>query len=397
MFRTHEIFCLNCRSANSLDRKTCTECGFPLPNQIGLDNRRDEAHEYYAGERVLEERVDVLEDRIAGVTSTVEEIFRILQSMPSQFPMDAIAVEPRIEEKPFDFDNSLDETLENFWNERLSGYLHFIEKRESYNHQIEQIGRLYEGEKKGKIIRFIERSQILFFSNQQNKALRLLERALRLDPSNYELLFFIGEKYFICRQMEKAAEIWERVLDLQPKHYNAGVMLGIVHMLMGKSDIAREYLLGASKENEQSTLAFLALATLELQESRFVAASDYTRLANSLNETAFGHILMAENYSRSNRPRKAMKELEIASCLQPEDNQILLRLATIYLKLGFIRRARQTFSRISKLNPQNEVFKALANKSTKPEMLALMRGREEMKDSSFRIDTVSQLLLKEVE
>lgn len=397
MFGTHDIFCLNCRSANSLDRKTCAECGFPLPNQIGFDQGRDDSLELFAGEDHLENRVDRLEDRLAGVTGTVEEILRILQSLPSQVPVETVSVEPLENEEPYDFDVSLDNTLESFWNERLSGYLQFIEKRESYNRQTNRISGLYEGEDKEKIIRLIERSQILFYSNQQKKALRLLERALRLDPANYELLYFIGAKYFFSKQLDKAAEIWERVLDLKPDHYDAAVMLGIVQMLQGKSDNARKHLLHASRQDERSTLAFLALATLELQESRFIAALDYTRLANDLNETAFGHILMAENYSRINRPRKAMKELEIAAGLQPEDSQVLLRLATTYLKLGFIRRARSTFSRISRLNPQNEFFRALANKSTKPEMLALMQGREGMSDSSFRIDSVSQLLLKEVE
>jgi tetratricopeptide (TPR) repeat protein len=227
--------------------------------------------------------------------------------------------------------------------------------------------------------------------------MKLFERSLRKSPDNYELLFLIGEKYLLLEQPKRALEIWELVLELHSEHEKALLMSGILMMLEGTFAGARALLIKSAQLNSDNFVPLLALAALEMQDDRLEESRVFADRANECMDTAFGHVIIAEIFSSMKQPKKASKEFEQALKLQPGDKHILIRLATLYMNMGFTRRARETFSRISRISPKETIFKELADTLTQPEMQKLASGRIELSSSYMVLNSVSELLMSELE
>lgn len=395
--RMQKIYCLNCLTANSIERNNCISCGLPLPLKLSIDEslpRPMYPDEGPIGEN-LQERVDILEDRVANLNKTVEELLKILQEIPSQLSLEVAAVE-RLNDYLVRADTQ-EENFDFFWQRKISGYLRFIENRGRFQRRAKLALEQYEGGDAARFQRLLERSQILFYSDQQHKALALLERALRMSPRNHELLYFIGETYLMVRQPEKALELWKHVIELEPKHSRARMMIGILRLISGRMDEARSLLKESIVNPSNSPAPMLALAALEFREGHFGESERYVRSAHQKLETAFGHVLLAVNFNRLEQPRKALKELEKAHDLRPDDKQIMLHLASLYVKLGFTNRARETYRKISTLNPQEDVYRILASKKSRPELLAMVQERNETDDYAMLINSVSDLLIEDLE
>ena len=389
-----KIYCINCLELNDPRRDTCMSCGLPLPTRLNSDELLPVYTEGNDAETQAE-RIEYLEDRVASLTKTVEDMFQILQDIPGQLSLEVAAVEKL--NQYIDGSESVSEGLDHFWNEKMQGYLGFIENRESYKRKAGKILVSFDSSEKEKFSKFLDRAEVLFYSNKPHKSLGLLERALRMAPENHELLYFIGEKYFMLQRPQKAAAIWQKVLELKPDHYRAALMSGIMKMISGQMDEARNMLKEAIHQKPDSIVPILALATLEYHAEDFKEAEKFVGMANSLSETAYGHILLAENFARVDDKMQAARELEKASNLQPDDKLVLIKLANIYLDSGSVKQARETFSKISSLSPKEQLFKELASKTSKIEMMELAKDREELNDSSILLTSVSQLLLKEME
>lgn len=389
-----KIYCINCLELNDPRRDTCLACGLPLPTRLN----GDEMLPVYADSNDSEsqaERIEYLEERVTNLTKTVEDMFQILQDIPGQLTLEVAAVEKL--SHYLDGSDTVSDGLDHFWDNKMQGYLSFIENRESYKRKAEKILASFKGEEEKKFRKFLDRAQVLFYSSKPHKSLDLLERALRMAPENHELLYFIGEKYFMMQQPEKAAVIWQKVLELAPQHYRAALMSGIMKMIAGQMEEARLMLGEAVVQKPGSIVPILALATLEYHSGDFKEAEKFIIKANELSETAYAHILLAENFARKDNKKQAAMELEKANDLQPDDKLVLIKLANIYLDSGSVKQARETFTKISNLSPKDKLFKELASKTSKIEMIELAKDREELNDSSILLSSVSQLLLKEME
>lgn len=389
------VYCLHCLSANLAERATCFSCGLPLPLNLLSTRPESNTRDDHIAFENLHDRVDYLEERVVSLSRTIEDLLELLHEIPEKYHSEGNKVAGLNE--IIDSGETEADAIDSFWNDNISGYLRFIENREGFHRKSDLIKRLFRGSNTEKFVNLLDRSQILFYSGQTHKAIRMLERALRMSNDNYELLAFIGEKYFLIRQPEKAAELFKHVLELKPQYNRAALMAGIFTMISGNYSEAKSILESCRKENSENLLYLLAMATLEFHDENYKSVVRHISYANGIAETAYGHILCAECYSRSGRPKKAIVEFENALFFLPDDKRLLMRLASHYINLGFIKRAHKVIKHVSHLNPKDKFVRALSKKRTKPEMLELVENNEELSSSAILISSVSELIIKEIE
>jgi len=382
------IYCVKCRSANPYGHDFCSECGLPLPQShaTGLSLRADTADG--------SDRYADMEDRLLALNQTVEELLKYIHAVADEYDQDISNIDD-IHQYIRDV-NVEREAVEEFWQNSIVGYLRFVENRFHLMRRIEAIVDIYQGPRKEFLRKLIERAQIHFYARQNSKCLKFIERGLRMSPDNHELLFFLGEKLYLMNQPSKAIGVWSQVLNLKPGHYRASLMVGILKLINGDCSNARHLLKDATRQTDNGVVPLLALATLEYQEGCFIESERYIKLANRVYETAFGHVLLAENLNKQEHPRKALVELETAVKMKPNDKRILVRLATQYLHSGYIKRAKELFSRISSLNPSEPFFRDLASKKSVPEIIAAFEQQNEYSASNILMHSVSELLINEL-
>lgn len=384
------IYCCNCLASNSVGRDVCNSCGLPLPEPGGLaggmGNHGDEENR---------ERMELLEGRVANLSRTVEELLKYIHSYAEGYDTDIEDLDELTEY--IAESNAEREAVEEFWQNSIAGYLRFIDYQTQHDKKINLILSHYDGENKRLFAQLVERAQMHFLANQYKRCLRLIERAMRLSPGNHELLFFLGEKMYLMNQPEKAISAWMRVLSLKPDHYRAALMCGIMKLMSGSTVDARHLLKDAIRQCNDGIVPLLALATLEFQEGCFSESERYVNLANRVYETAFGHVLLAETFIKRSHPKKAISSLERAADLKPNDKRLLIRLATQYLNIGYLKRAKETFSQVSMLSPKETFFRDLATCKSTPEMFAAIKNNEDYNPSNYLMHSVSELLINELE
>jgi tetratricopeptide (TPR) repeat protein len=75
----------------------------------------------------------------------------------------------------------------------------------------------------------IEELSIYLSSNQQKKALELLDEAIKIDPKNHTLYFAAGKCFEDLKDLAKAREYYQMAIDAKPDYFDALYNLGAIY------------------------------------------------------------------------------------------------------------------------------------------------------------------------
>ncbi|MDX1685535.1 MAG: tetratricopeptide repeat protein, partial [Saprospiraceae bacterium] len=78
--------------------------------------------------------------------------------------------------------------------------------------------------------------------NDVDGAIRVLNRALELDPDNLESLRLAGVAYGVKGDLDRAISFFNRILEIEPDNIGAHRNLGVTHMRLGNEELGKTYL-----------------------------------------------------------------------------------------------------------------------------------------------------------
>ena len=189
--------------------------------------------------------------------------------------------------------------------------------------------------------------------NDYDDAIRWLERALKMEPDNIDVLYSLGRCYYSKDRYLDAGKMYERVLALDPTHLKAEENLGLVFDATNHPEQAEEALLKAAAwaaSEQKDEWPFLDLAVFLLDHDRSAEAVEPLRIATRIQpgcevcHEKLGRALLA-----TNDLQESIDELDEATRLDPNDAKAHFELGRALRQAGQADRARQEFAASKKL------------------------------------------------
>lgn len=144
-------------------------------------------------------------------------------------------------------------------------------------------------------------------------AVEPLRRAAELDPDSYEIEHDLGLTYFRLKRYQEAREPLERSVALRPDFFDSNALLGATLFTLQEDSQAYEALVHAHRLNPEDG---------DTKELLFKTAT----------------VLGAKSH-KAKSYAEALKYLQVAEELKPQDPQVHERLAVVYGEAGDPRRA----------------------------------------------------------
>jgi len=158
-----------------------------------------------------------------------------------------------------------------------------------------------------------------------SEALVHFEEALKVDPSNAELYYNIGECNYYLRCYEKAIEAYLQVVKIEPSHASAYLGLGLSYYEM--------------KLYEKSIDSYIRAIQIGRNN-----ADAYLWLGDSYDELKY-HLRAIESY------KQAIK-------IDPNSDVAYNNLGFTYKKSGFYKEAKEAYEQALKISPDDPVYLA---------------------------------------
>jgi len=157
-------------------------------------------------------------------------------------------------------------------------------------------------------------------------AIKWLETAVALDSKNKDAWYYLGRAYYTRARLNDARKAFQTVLELDPSNARAENNLGLI--LETEGDVA------GAIEAYRNAIAWL-------EQASQINEQPYVNLGNLL--------------AQQGRPHEAVKPLEKAVALAPNNAYCHLTLGAFYRKIGETGKARHELLRATELDPNNAV------------------------------------------
>ena len=191
-------------------------------------------------------------------------------------------------------------------------------------------------------------------------AIRLFREALAIDDAQPWLHLGYGDVLQRAGRYPEALETFELVLQLDPDSFKARYNLGVTYTNMGKLDEAEKRYLEAiekSPKDPETAKAQNNLGDIYLRRGETAKARERFEAAvaaSPVNLEARYNLGMLE-MEKGGDLERAVKLLEEAARLQPNHEQVTVRLGMAYLRAGRAEDAHRSFLLVRRLYPENWV------------------------------------------
>jgi len=240
-------------------------------------------------------------------------------------------------------------------------------------------------------------------SAQYAKAAPYLQEAADRDPNSLPLLLALAHSYLWSDQFKYVLDVYHKILVINPNSAEADMLAGEALDQMkdnaGATQMFRDaaranpkepdvhfglgYLLWAQKQYPEAIKEFQAelandpnhaqsmlyLADSEIQLNEAAAAQPLLEKVKTLNPSLpLSYLDLGIVYSELGRNQDALRELEKARQLMPNDVDVHWRLARLYRTLGRKDEAKAEFAMASRLNREADeaLYKKIANGNHAP-------------------------------
>ena len=187
------------------------------------------------------------------------------------------------------------------------------------------------------------------------QAIEMLYKALELENDNSEILFQLGELYFLLRNFPRATHYLEKVLQKNKNHIEALKIMQKIYIFSDEKELA--YKTAEKIFNLQQTTENL----IELIKSA-AKTNDFKKIETIENsELTNDRVLfeIAKAYYDNGEFSIAKSELEKALNKNPENNDALVLLGKIYFDESDFEKSKQIFNSFSKTTENPEVLNYL--------------------------------------
>jgi tetratricopeptide (TPR) repeat protein len=170
-------------------------------------------------------------------------------------------------------------------------------------------------------------AKILNDVGKSEEALRLLEKAMRLDPYAYEFLHHLGVAYILTGRVEESIAALKRVLIRNPDFLPTHLVLAMIYMALGQEAEARAAAAEVLRLNPNFSFQ-VAEQALPVKDQ-----GDFERFLDTLRA-------------------KAIAGLKKSLARNPDDVVIRLALVRLYSESGLEEEARGAAAEVLRIDPQ---------------------------------------------
>ena len=182
-------------------------------------------------------------------------------------------------------------------------------------------------------------------------AVKSLSRTIELNPNLPGAHLFLGISQYQIGQPDLAVASLRSEIALQPSNIEALTWLGIVELGQDHPELATAPLdqALALTTKDPRVLYYSARAHM------LVAEADYRQLGQLDPDSALVHRGLAESYSLSAQPEKALTEYELAVQKDPSNPDLYEALAEADQKMGKVDASKVAYEKALQLNPHSAI------------------------------------------
>ena len=350
------MLCQTCGALNDDQREFCYRCQNKLLVLSGTASYEDESlEEYEEDEDVsldehLLERVSALEEIVKRSADAIRAAIDQLQRQEKAIFVNQtglLSVKELLEKKTV-FSS---EELIDLWESKMGEQMLALEKKERFAERKDRIVSLFHGDKKERFLQLMHEAETSIESFDQERGMRALEEAFKLDRENYELSFFIGEMFFNDGDLDRGRAYLERTLEVQPDHFDAAVFYGV--LLHEQQDMkgAERWLRRAIQISQDSFLPYFSLGAIYALQGKLLRAQKFLQKAIEIEPIPQAYYMLGTIFYDKGQLERAIRSFQSAIKLDPEYEEAIYHLGLCYLDRNWSRKAIQCFEEALELNP----------------------------------------------
>ena len=205
------------------------------------------------------------------------------------------------------------------------------------------------------VLEYIKEAFELKSQKCYKQAIEMLYKALETENENIEILFQLGELYFLLKNFPRALHYLEKVLEKNPKHLDALKISGKIYLLSGNYRDAynmaqRAFDIDQTPENILCMIDILA----KTESIEKIAELEKNEISNY--EVIYG---FAKAYYDNGKLEAAKQRLEKTLNLNPDNADALVLLGKIYFDENEFEKSKNIFNTFPKTSENPEVLNYL--------------------------------------
>ena len=169
-----------------------------------------------------------------------------------------------------------------------------------------------------------ENSGVYLSEDENATSIRLLERAVEIDPQNDLAYALLGNAYRRTERYERAAEAYRVYIGRRPENDEVKISLAICYDFMKRYGAAEEIYLDIKEKDPNNSVVLNNLAWMYLtaEDENFKDAKkalSFSKLSTDIAPTAYGLDTLAEAFFQNNQIGLAVKTIERALLYDSRD------------------------------------------------------------------------------
>ena len=217
-------------------------------------------------------------------------------------------------------------------------------------------------------------------ADQEDRAdigLEWLDYGLRYMPDSFPLLMQRGYLHLLLGRNKESESDYRKAIEIQPDSDSAPIELAFLLLTTQRYPEADKLLKQVIQSSPSNFFGYYLLGEIRLQEGLNEEALRYTKKAAAL-ETGYAaiHANLGKLYVKSKEYAAAIRELEAAVKLDPDNKTAYYQLSIAYRKTGEKEKARAALVHVRRLNKQQRELgtaRYLARKLRKADRQALRK------------------------
>ncbi len=195
--------------------------------------------------------------------------------------------------------------------------------------------------------------EALLKAGLSGRAAAAYQKALEIDPKSAAAVLGLARSFCRQGQIDSARQQYLRAAQMDPQFNDALLELGDVLERQKQPDQALGLYLEYLKARPQAVAVQERAGVLLLQSKRYPEAIEHLEAAVRQNPTVANRAALAQAYTMTKQPAKAVPLLRAAVTAEPADPDLRLRLATALLETMDYGEASKEFAAVAQKQPDN--------------------------------------------
>lgn len=366
------MYCYACGFFNPEDTPVCMNCGARL---ITNANPRFGTMEEFDKDNILAQVFSKFENNFSSLFEELQDVKQRMATLEQDTVVlrnGLVSLVELLAQK----DLIKQEKFSHMWEDRILSDIQNREERDRFITQKEDILMMYRGRNRKGFEGLIQDAEDRITGGEMDGGILTLERALKRDPKNYRLAFYLGQTFYMRGDLKKSLGFFRKALTVNPDDYECNLYVGLVLNDMGEIEEAVRYLNAAIEISPDFYLPYFTLGTIFYFDGNLRLADFF--LDQSLDRERLPEILffMALVKKDSGQKRKSEKLLLETIETDPAFEDAYYYLGMVYLELGWTKKAREMFEQVLTLNPSR--MELVRPPALEGEGIAYVRHNEEI-------------------